>query len=93
MQLLDPAHANGLRLVGAFNRLDLAPADWSNCGEHRLVYAKGDPPSPANPSSFINRLTLIFEARVDTRTPRSGRRAAARSRPSGTACAARRGAT
>src|SRR5918998_1542384 len=36
------------------------------------AHANGDPPSPANPSSFINRLTLIFEARVDNPDPALG---------------------
>jgi hypothetical protein len=26
--------------IGLFNRFDLAPADGSNCGEHRIVYAR-----------------------------------------------------
>ncbi|HEV7265742.1 MAG TPA: hypothetical protein VGN83_12595 [Falsiroseomonas sp.] len=66
IQLLDEKSPNGLRLVGAFNRLDLAPSDWSNCGEHRLVYAKGDPVSP------IDRLLVIFEARVENPDPTAG---------------------
>jgi hypothetical protein len=66
LQLLDPESPNGLRLVGAFNRLDLAPSDWSNCGEHRLVYAKGDPVAP------IDRLLVIFEARVENPDPAAG---------------------
>jgi hypothetical protein len=66
LELLNPESPNGMRLVGAFNRLDLAPADWSNCGEHRLVYAKGNPVSP------IDRMTLIFEARVDNPSPEAG---------------------
>src|SRR5215208_2413013 len=36
--LLNPASPNGLKPIGLFNRLDLAPADWSDCGEHRIVY-------------------------------------------------------
>jgi hypothetical protein len=66
IELLNPESPNGMRLVGAFNRLDLAPVDWSNCGEHRLVYAKGNPVAP------IDRMTLIFEARVDNPNPEAG---------------------
>lgn len=40
--------------VGLFNRFDLAPADGSNCGEHRIVYAKTSGPA--------GRAFVIFEA-------------------------------
>jgi hypothetical protein len=50
------AHRDRLRPVAVFNRLDLAPADWSTCGEYRIVYAKGDGVDP------LDRMTLIFEA-------------------------------
>ncbi len=55
--MLDPADPNGFRPVAVFNRLDLAPADWRTCGEHRIVYAK-------NSASALDRMTLIFEATV-----------------------------
>jgi hypothetical protein len=42
-ELLDPEHPNGMQLVGVFNRFDLAPATFSYCGEHRLVYARKHP--------------------------------------------------
>ncbi|WSG98795.1 hypothetical protein U8P76_30645 (plasmid) [Rhizobium johnstonii] len=45
-----------MKPVGLFNRFDLAPANWSYCGEHRVVYAMG---------TGTNRLFLIFEAAVD----------------------------
>jgi len=61
--LLDPLNPDGMRPVGVFNRLDLAPADWSNCGEYRIVYAKG------NPVSLTNRFMIIFEAVVDNPLP------------------------
>lgn len=52
------AHRDRLRPVAVFNRLDLAPADWSTCGEYRIVYAKGEGADP------LNRMTLIFEAAI-----------------------------
>ena len=62
-KLLDPANADGMRVVGLFNRFDLAPADWKYCGEHRIVYEKGAPVSQ------LNRLTLIFEAALTNPDP------------------------
>lgn len=50
--------------VAVFNRFELAADDWSHCGEHRIVYFKGDTTNPA-----INRMTLIFEARIDNPDP------------------------
>ena len=47
----------GLRPRALFNRFDLAPADWSHCGEYRVVYAT----NPAN-AGTRDRLFLIFEA-------------------------------
>ena len=38
-KLLNPADPAGLVPVALFNRLDAAPNDWSNCGEHRIVYS------------------------------------------------------
>jgi hypothetical protein len=37
-KLLNPTDPAGLVPVALFNRLDAAPADWSNCGEHRIIY-------------------------------------------------------
>lgn len=54
---------DGMRPVGLFNRLDLAPADWKYCGEYRIVYEKGAP------VSRTNRLTVIFEAALDNPHP------------------------
>jgi hypothetical protein len=58
-KLLDPSDPDGMRPLGLFNRLDLAPADFKTCGEHRIVYGKGDPVDPTN------RFLLIFEAALD----------------------------
>jgi hypothetical protein len=43
--------------VGLFNRFDLAPADGSHCGEHRIVYARRS--GIDNPNM---RNLIIFEA-------------------------------
>ena len=59
--LLNPTSANGLKPIGLFNRLDLAPADWSDCGEHRIVYAGG------------NRMFFIFEAKLPNPDPAAGK--------------------
>jgi hypothetical protein len=51
-EMLDPN--TGMIPVAIFNRLDLAPEDWDNCGEYRIVYAsRGSGPE-----------SLIFEAVV-----------------------------
>ena len=62
--LLNPASPNGLRPIGLFNRLDLAPADWSDCGEHRIVY--GTPPGG-------KRIFVIFEAKLPNPNPSAGK--------------------
>ena len=63
--LLDPASADGMIPVGLFNRFDLAPADGSNCGEYRIVYAKRS-------SGPLDRMTMIFEARIPNPKPSEG---------------------
>jgi hypothetical protein len=66
-KLFEPNDPTGLVPVGLFNRLDLAPQDWSNCGEHRIVYSfKAPIPNAGAPDS---RFFLIFEARVDNASP------------------------
>jgi hypothetical protein len=65
LKLLTPQNAEGMRPVGLFNRLDLSPANFKYCGEHRIVYAKGDPVERAN------RFFLIFEAAVDNPDPQN----------------------
>ena len=63
--LLDKASSDGMHVVGLFNRYDLAPSDFSTCGEHRIVYAK----KSAGPT---NRFLLIFEAALDNPKPDLG---------------------
>jgi hypothetical protein len=55
-KLLNSADADGMRPVALFNRFDLMPENRDYCGEHRIVYAKGDPVEQ------LNRFFLIFEA-------------------------------
>lgn len=59
LALLDEDGPDGMRAIGLFNRFDLAPKSWRHCGEHRIVYGKGDPESP------IDRFFLIFEAALE----------------------------
>lgn len=56
----------GMHPVALFNRLDLAPVDFQNCGEHRIVYMLGS----GVPDT--RRMTLIFEARVKNPAPEKG---------------------
>lgn len=63
--LLNPDSPDGMIPVGLFNRFDLAPADGSNCGEYRIVYAK-------RTSGRTDRMTMIFEARVPNPNPSKG---------------------
>ena len=63
--LLNPNSPDGMIPVGLFNRFDLAPADGSNCGEYRIVYAKKS-------SGPLDRLTMIFEARIPNPDPSQG---------------------
>jgi len=60
-KLLNPVDPIGLVPVALFNRLDAAPEDWSNCGEHRIVYSFKAPVPLGGPDS---RFLLIFEART-----------------------------
>ena len=64
--LLNKIDPNGMRVVGLFNRFDLAPADFKYCGEYRIVYEKG------NPVGATDRFTLIFEAALDNPQPTLG---------------------
>jgi hypothetical protein len=68
--LLDdgPASAIGMEPLAVFNRFDLAPANWSHCGEHRIVYGKRNPDVPSPPNRFL----LIFEAAVPNPDPAAG---------------------
>jgi len=70
-ELLDPQNARGLVPVGLFNRFDLVPNDFTNCGEHRIVYSFKQPIPVTNPDGSpatgtpASRFFLIFEARLD----------------------------
>jgi hypothetical protein len=67
IELLNPDNVKqGMRPIGLFNRLDLAPASLRYCGEHRIVYGKGDLSNP------LDRFFLIFEAAVDNPDPQNG---------------------
>jgi hypothetical protein len=70
-KLLNPADPAGLVPIALFNRLDAAPIDWSNCGEHRIVYSfkAPIPPEAGLPPFRTSRFLLIFEARVDNASP------------------------
>jgi hypothetical protein len=65
-QTIDGALPKGMHPVALFNRFDLTPANFSNCGEHRIVYMLG------NGTNLTNRLTFIFEARVENPEPEKG---------------------
>jgi hypothetical protein len=54
--LLDPSTEPGLIPLGLFNRFDLAPSDWSYCGEFRIIYGGKSADGP--------RFLLIFEGIV-----------------------------
>jgi hypothetical protein len=57
--LLDPV--NGMKPIGLFNRLDAAPVNFADCGEHRVVFA--------GPGDFF----IIFEAKLPNPKPTTGR--------------------
>ena len=59
-----------MRPTAVFNRLDLAPADGSDCGEQRVIYSL-EPGSPLTTVPFQD-FTLIFEARYPNPTPADG---------------------
>jgi hypothetical protein len=70
---LDPIKLLGtgpgsMKPIALFNRWDLAPNDFRNCGEHRIVFGReADPSDPqGGPKS---RFLLIFEAAVDNPDP------------------------
>jgi hypothetical protein len=60
-ELLD--ESTGLMPVGLFNRLDLAPADGSDCGEYRIVYGK---------SFGFQKFFIIFESKLPNPVANSG---------------------
>jgi len=49
------ADVDAYEAMALFNRLDLAPADWSNCGEYRIVYEH---------TVGTREAWLIFEAKL-----------------------------
>ncbi|TIT02671.1 hypothetical protein [Mesorhizobium sp.] len=55
-KLLDASSDQALKPLALFNRFDLAPDNWSHCGEYRIVYGKADTDG--------GRFLLIFEAMV-----------------------------
>ena len=55
--MLDPASDEAMKPLALFNRFDLAPDNWSHCGEHRIVYGK-------KKSADGARFLMIFEAMV-----------------------------
>jgi hypothetical protein len=54
--------------MGIANRFDLAPADGSNCGQYRIVFARREPPVPLK----LIRNHLIFEAVLPNPVPSAG---------------------
>jgi hypothetical protein len=70
--LLTPDDPNEMLPVALFNRLDLAPADFSNCGEFRIVYAKRSVAPDGTVPQATDRLTLIFEAALTNPDPSGG---------------------
>jgi hypothetical protein len=71
--LLDPANKHGMVPTGLFNRIDLAPKSFADCGEHRIVYSFKAPNNPP-----FERFFLIFEARLpnpDAATKAPGQKA------------------
>jgi hypothetical protein len=63
--LLTDGGPDEMKPVGLFNRLDLTPGSFANCGEFRIVYAK----QQNEPNPFLDRLTLIFEAALANPSP------------------------
>lgn len=66
-ELLDPANAKGLRVVGIFNRFERMPMMGEFCGSARLVYVM--PTDDANGST----ITLMFDAAVPNPDMAQGR--------------------
>ena len=52
--------------IGITNRFDLAPADGSNCGQYRIVFANTTRKAP------VEKLHLIFEAVLPNPNPAAG---------------------
>ncbi|TKD10132.1 hypothetical protein [Polyangium fumosum] len=61
--------------IAIANRFDLAPANGQNCGQYRIIFAKGVQQSPlatAGNQILLNRNLLIFEAILPNPKPASG---------------------
>src|SRR5262245_31380281 len=70
--LLNPAEDNPFALVpvALVNRIDLAPKEWSNCGEYRIIYTFRMR-NPKNKVGPTGRFFLIFEAVVKNQQPKT----------------------
>lgn len=66
--LLDDASPTAMKPLALFNRFDLAPDNWSHCGEHRIVYGRERP----DPTTPFDRFLVIFEAMVPNPDPAAG---------------------
>ena len=60
-KLLNPREPTGLVPIALINRLDRVPNDWSNCGEHRIIYSFKKPIIEQD-GILTGRFFLIFEA-------------------------------
>ncbi len=60
--MLSAGGSNEMVPVGLFNRLDLAPKSFANCGEYRIVYARKG-------GAGTDRFFLIFEAALPNADP------------------------
>jgi hypothetical protein len=61
--------------VAITSRLDLAPPNGENCGQYRIVFAKGvgqEPLATAGNPLVLNRVMMIFEAVVPNPKPHRG---------------------
>jgi hypothetical protein len=62
-----PSSGVAFEPLGLFNRFDLAPADGSNCGEYRIVYAM-----QSRVAGLPGRALIIFEGVLPNPTPGGG---------------------
>jgi hypothetical protein len=70
-KLLDPVDPTGLVPIALVNRVDLAPSDWSDCGEYRIIYSfKAAVPVNRVPPPPEGRFFLIFEGRLENASPK-----------------------
>jgi hypothetical protein len=64
---LNPATDASYVPIGLFNRFDLAPANGSDCGEYRIVFAR-----KSGFGTIFQRNLIIFEAVLPNPTPAQG---------------------